>query len=132
MIDKQTLVDVNQAEISELVTIKGIGEGLAKRIIEQRPIQDLQDLVNVPGISQAKLESVLSYLTIKSKPVNNKLSKQPDETASLNGETPMTTVGHTEAFVFLEDRSDRQDALLIIFGGFIFGLLLLMLRRSCH
>ncbi len=130
MVEKQKLIDVNQAKISELVTINGIGEGLAKRIIEQRPFKNLQDLVKVPGISQTKLKFVMPFITIKSKPVNKKLPQQLDETASLNGETPITKVGNTEAFVFLEDHSDRQDALLIIFGGFIFGLFLLMLRRS--
>ena len=115
---KQPKTDINLASIEDLVAIKGIGESLAQRIIDYRPYAAVNDVTRVPGISDAKLAALLPYLTVKS------FAKKPPST-----EQPSVSLGHTEAFVFLEERSDRQDAFLIIFGGFIIGLILLLLRR---
>jgi hypothetical protein len=52
------------------------------------------------------------------------------ESRTNSPEEPIAKLGETEAFVFLEDRNERQDALLIIFGGFILGLIILLLRRA--
>ncbi len=111
---KEMLVDINHGSSDELVTVPGIGNSLAERIINKRPYQSLHDLVGVSGINEIKLASLLPYLTIKR-------YKDPE------GE-PVSSLGETEAFVFFEDRNERQDALLIILGGFILGLLILMLR----
>jgi len=116
------LIDINQATFTELTTIRGIGPSLAERIIAHRPYADLKDLVKVPGINEIKLQALLPFIML----APQKPAPQP-KTA---GAAHMTKVGNTEAFVFLEDRDERQDALLIIFGGFILGLLLLLLRRS--
>lgn len=130
MTESQTpLVDINRGTLAELVTIRGIGPGLAEKIIQQRPYTTLTDLVRVPGINALKLETLKPFMTIvekKAKPAPKKVSVAP----TTDGATHVTTVGETETFIFLEDRNDRQDALLIIFGGFILGLLLLILRRA--
>jgi DNA polymerase/3'-5' exonuclease PolX len=125
----ETLIDINQASLIELTTIRGIGPGLAERIIANRPYEKVGELVRVPGINETKLLALTPFITLgakKTQPAPRKTTPQPPT----EGATHVTKVGETETFVFLEDRNERQDALLIIFGGFILGLLLIMLRRS--
>ncbi len=117
-----TLIDINQATLTELTAIRGIGPSLAERIIAHRPYANPKELVKVPGINEIKLQALLPFIML----APQKPAPQP-KTA---GAAHMTKLGNTEAFVFLEDRNERQDALLIIFGGFILGLLLLLLRRA--
>ena len=126
---KFTPVDINRASLDELVTISGIGPGLAKGIIEMRPYYQIDDLVRVPGINSIKLASLKPFITVQEKQVKSALVKPPIQVEPISA-GPVAKLGNTEAFVFLEDRNERQDALLIIFGGFIFGLIILMLRRS--
>lgn len=120
---KETLVDVNHGSLKELVTIPGIGNSLAEGIIGKRPYQSLHDLVKVSGINEIKLTTLLPYLTLGAK------KRKPPQKRKVLTEEPVSSLGTTEAFVFLEDRNDRQDALLILFGGFILGLLIILLRR---
>ena len=130
MAGKQAVkVDVNTASLAELIAISGIGESLAQKIIEGRPYAKVKDLVNVPGISEKKLDTLSGFLKVTAAP------KQPEPKAvepydHISAAKPFTKVGDTEAFVFLEDRNERQDAFLIILSGFIFGLIILLLRRS--
>ena len=126
---KMPLIDINRASFDELVMIRGIGPGLAERIIVHRPFGKTEDLVNVPGINQSKLITLLPFITItskKTKPAAPKTSVQPTTERAAH----VSNLGETETFLFLEDRNERQDALLIIFGGFILGLIFLMLRRA--
>lgn len=118
--------NVNEATIEELTTISGIGESLAKRIIDKRPFKTLKDLINVSGINETKLDGLLPYLTLGKKKAK---TSQP-ENASPKQEKPIAKFGNTEAFVFFENRNEQQDALLIVFGGFIIGLIILLIRRS--
>lgn len=130
MTDRQTLVDINRASLEELISISGIGGNLAQRIVDDRPYKTLHDLVRVVGINEKKLAALMPYLTLTSpgqrKKITQKQAPQRDEEAI----GPVTKLGATEAFVFLEDRNERQDALLMIFGGFILGLIILLLRRA--
>ena len=122
-------IDVNTASLADLVAISGIGESLAEKIIAGRPFAKLKDLVEINGISEKKLESLSGSL--KASSPSKKVEPQPIKPYDhISDAKPFTKIGDTEAFVFLEDRNERQDAFLIIAGGFIFGLLLLLLRRS--
>jgi len=112
-------VNVNDAKANELIAVPGIGPSLAKRIIDKRPYAELHELVEVSGINELKLAALLPYLTIE------KLQKSEAKAAE---HTPKMV--DTEAFIFLEDQREKEDALLIIFGGFILGLILLLRRRS--
>ncbi|MBW6465473.1 MAG: helix-hairpin-helix domain-containing protein [Brevefilum sp.] len=123
------LVNVNRASLEELVAIRGIGPGLAQGIIDDRPYTDINDLVRVPGINQIKLLSLMPFITIGEKKTKKAAPKAIPQPETQHAE-PVSKLGHTETFVFLEDRNERQDAILIILGGFVFGLILLMLRRS--
>ena len=122
-------VDINKDSEQDLIAIKGIGPSLAKNIINGRPYQTIKDLTAVPGINDTKLVSLEPYLfigkTAEKAIFGSKTGKQ-----TKTEEQPAAKVGHTEAFVFLENRNERQDSLLIIFGGFILGMLILFLRRA--
>ncbi len=130
MTEMQSLsVDINKAPTNELIEVRGIGQSLAQRIIDNRPFSDLHDLVKVPGINEIKLASLVPYLTVE-KPRKTTISTQePVKETKTKSDEPITRVGETEAFLFLEDHKEREDALLIILGGFILGLFILFLRR---
>lgn len=60
------LVDINQAAWPELAQLPGIGETLARRIVDSRdhdgPFVDHQDLTRVRGIGPKTLENLRPYL----------------------------------------------------------------------
>lgn len=59
-------IDLNRAEWPELAQLPGIGETLARRIVESRnldgPFSNCDDLRRVRGIGVKKLEAVRPYL----------------------------------------------------------------------
>ncbi|MCB2210446.1 helix-hairpin-helix domain-containing protein [bacterium] len=129
MASKKTVkVDVNTATKAALVEIKGIGDSMAEAIIAGRPYGALSELTDISGISDNRLDSLKPFLKVE-KSITKKPPQIPSTTSTPSGKKPFTKVGDTEAFVFLEDRNERQDALLILFGGFIFGLIIILLRR---
>lgn len=128
MTDIQNIsVDVNKATKDELIGVRGIGPSLAQRIIDDRPFSNLDELIRVPGINEIKLSSLLPYLTLEKPAIKAAPSQEPSKETKIK--EPIAKIGDTEAFLFLEDQKEREDALLIIFGGFILGLIILLLRR---
>ena len=63
------VVDINQADREELIALPGIGEKTADEIIAYRAsrggFKDLAELKEIKGISDAKLNSLKKYLSIK-------------------------------------------------------------------
>ncbi len=59
--------DLNQAGWPELALLPGVGEALARRIVESRqrdgPFRQARDLLRVPGIGAVKLDAITPYLT---------------------------------------------------------------------
>jgi competence protein ComEA len=62
----QFQVDVNKADVPELIQLPGIGEVLASRIVESRekegPFADLDDLRRVHGIGPKTFDRLRPYL----------------------------------------------------------------------
>jgi competence ComEA-like helix-hairpin-helix protein len=62
-------IDLNHADKDTLKSVKGIGEKLARRIIEYRNresgFQDLQELKNIPGITNPKYEKIKEAFIIR-------------------------------------------------------------------
>jgi len=129
---KDPLININTATKVALTAVKGIGSTLAQKIIHHRPYSKLHDLVNVTGINETKLEALMPYLTVQTSKIETPSSEQIGSQVRSAEEQPITKLGETEAFIFLEDRNERQDALLILFGGFILGLIILFIRRKDH
>ena len=65
---KEKLININTATAEELMTIDGIGEATAAKIIEYREknngFLDIDELQNVSGIGVAKLEKIRNFVTI--------------------------------------------------------------------
>ncbi len=61
-------IDVNRADAIDLTLIPGIGDVLAQRIVAYReqygPFQSIEELSNVDGIGQKKLNEIIKYATV--------------------------------------------------------------------
>jgi len=57
-------VDLNTADQKTLEALPGIGPAMAKRIVEARPFQNMDDLSRVKGLSKAKVAALKDKVTI--------------------------------------------------------------------
>ena len=61
-------IDINTASVILLQSLPNIGETLAKRIVEYRedngPYLVFEDLLNVKGIGQSRLDEIRQYITV--------------------------------------------------------------------
>ena len=59
-------VDINSAQLGEIVVLPGVGKTLARAIVEHRqntgPFENLEGLRDVPGIGEKKLEGLRAFL----------------------------------------------------------------------
>ena len=66
--DKKTVVDINRATVEEFTQLKGVGEGLAKRIVADRqkngPFKTTEDLMRVSGIGQKKFDQLKDNIRV--------------------------------------------------------------------
>ena len=64
----ETRVNINTATLSELTTLNGIGESTAAEIIAYREehgrFEKIEDIMNVPGIKEAKFNRIKKYITV--------------------------------------------------------------------
>ena len=61
-------VNINTADAAELAALPGIGDVLAQRILDYRRVHGsfsaVEQLTNVEGIGEGKLEAILELITI--------------------------------------------------------------------
>lgn len=61
-------IDINTASVILLQSLPNIGETLAERIVEYRedngPYHIVEDLLNVKGIGQSRLDEIRQYITV--------------------------------------------------------------------
>lgn len=62
-------INLNQADLQSLVSVPGIGEKLAERIIKHREakveFKDIEELKEIKGISKSKFELIKDYFIIE-------------------------------------------------------------------
>ena len=58
------LIDINRAEVPMLVSLPGVGEKLAQRIIDGRPYADIEELRDVQGISEAMFQKLKDRICV--------------------------------------------------------------------
>ena len=67
--DTDTRVNVNTADVDELCGLPGIGETLAKRIIDYRAengdFKTAEELMAVDGIGEGKFNAIREYVKVK-------------------------------------------------------------------
>jgi len=59
------LIDPNTAEIEALTQLPGVGETLARRMVEARPFVEAEDLLRVPGVGKATLERLVPHMVFE-------------------------------------------------------------------
>jgi comEA protein len=61
-------ININTATVEELATLPGIGDSMAKNIVEYRNnngnFQTVEDLMNVKGIGEKKFEKIKDMITV--------------------------------------------------------------------
>ncbi len=82
--DPQKQVDLNQADLTELQTLPGIGSTTAKRIVEYREengrFERIEEIMNVWGIGEKKFERFKDLITV-APPVPEKTEPLKEEPA---------------------------------------------------
>lgn len=68
-VPKKTMVNINTADKTELMTLPGIGEVRASAIIEHRQIhgdfEQIEDIMNVKGIKNGIFSKINSQICVK-------------------------------------------------------------------
>ena len=63
-------VDLNTADQKALESLPGVGPALAKKIMEGRPFQSVDDLSRIKGLNKAKIDAIKDKVTVAAaKPV---------------------------------------------------------------
>lgn len=67
IVPEEMIVNINTATLEELMTLNGIGEVTAKKIIEYREDNNgfltVDELLKIDGIGEAKLEKIRNFVT---------------------------------------------------------------------
>ncbi len=75
-------IDLNEATLSQLNDLPGIGPVIAKRILELReksgPFKRIEDLMNIRGICEKKFLKLKDLITIKSRQQSDEIRQSPE------------------------------------------------------
>lgn len=62
--NNSTLINVNEATIDELDSLPGIGKTTAQKIIDNRPYQSIEDLLNKKIVNKSTYEKIKSLISL--------------------------------------------------------------------
>jgi competence protein ComEA len=66
--DEVKTININTATVEELATLPGVGEAIAKNIVEHREkngnFKTIEELKNVKGIGEKKFEKIKDLITV--------------------------------------------------------------------
>jgi competence protein ComEA len=79
-------IELNSADQTTLETLPGVGPATAKAIMEARPFKTVDDLSRVPGIGEAKLKNLRTYVYVEAPPKHSG-TRTSNTTASTSAET---------------------------------------------
>ena len=61
-------LNINSATVDELISLPGIGETIAQRIVDYRKsvglFESIEELTQVEGIGETRLEAIRDYITV--------------------------------------------------------------------
>ncbi|MCC6146052.1 MAG: helix-hairpin-helix domain-containing protein [Anaerolineaceae bacterium] len=74
------VLDLNQADLEDLLKLPSVNSSLAEKIIAGRPYQSIQDLRRVNGIGKATMQRLQPFLMVSSPPVEQIVTPPEQET----------------------------------------------------
>lgn len=84
VIPEQVCIDINTADMQELMKLDGIGEVTAYEIISYREqnggFRNIEEIINVYGIGEAKFQHIRDYIYVEN-PIYDSEEEIPEETA---------------------------------------------------
>jgi len=127
---QESKVNINYGSRAALISVKGLGPSLAQRIIDGRPYEQLSDLVRVSGINDIKLASLMPFLALEKPPSQAPLKEKPAMITANEPSKPIEPLELAKTGPCAWNTTDQREAILIILGGFLLGLMILLLRRK--
>ena len=80
--EERPKIDLNEATLSQLNGLPGIGPVIAERILELReksgPFKRIEDLMNIRGIGEKKFLKLKDLITIKSRQQSDESRQNPE------------------------------------------------------
>lgn len=71
-------LNINTASFEDLMTVPQIGPATAEQILKNRPFKELDDLLTIYGIGEAKLKVFSQYLTVAPPPLSTPPAATPE------------------------------------------------------
>ena len=56
------LIDINRADINLLLSLPGVGQAMAERLIEGRPYDSIEDLSNAKGFGEKTIDTLRPFV----------------------------------------------------------------------